>query len=102
MSESEAARGEDPSEAEWLTTGEAAAILSASLPTVRRMVDNGTLIAMRKAAWSSLGQDRLGRQLRGHRRVSRESVMAVKAARERVEREGAAVVENPPPDTLDT
>ena len=63
---------------QWLTIGEAAAILGASIATVRRMADNEVLTSVRVKSWSSRGVDALGRQLRGHRRVSRESVMKVK------------------------
>lgn len=70
---------EDP----WLTTGEAAEILGVSLPTVRRMTEEGILLFKRIPSWSSKGADRLGRELPGHRRVSRESVMRVKREHDR-------------------
>ena len=89
--DSEARASAGANEDDWLTTGEAARILGASLPTVRRMADNGTLTTKRAKAWTSTGADRHGRPLRGHRRVSRESVMRVKAERELAEREATTV-----------
>jgi hypothetical protein len=95
MSDANETTNEDP----WLTTGEAAAILGASVSSVRRMAANGTLDCERIHLWASKGVDRLGRSLPGHRRISRESVMEVKREHDRA---AAALRAKSTPDTLDT
>lgn len=62
---------------ETLTTGQAAKMLGISLPQVRRLCEAGDI----EYAWTSpggvpLGTAIRGRELRGHRRLYRDSVEA--------------------------
>jgi excisionase family DNA binding protein len=62
---------------ETLTTGQAAQMLGISLPQVRRLCESGAI----EFSWTSpggvpLGTEVRGRELRGHRRLYRDSVEA--------------------------
>ena len=64
----------EANEPNWITTGEAAKILGASISTVRRLADDGTLPCERRKTWSRRTEDSHGRPLRGHRRVREDAV----------------------------
>lgn len=95
----EANEGGGANETRWITTGQAAKILGASVSTVRRLVDDGDLVGERKETWAGRQVDALGRRLNGHRRVSEASVKHLQAVRAG---QAASPSESASPATLDS